>query len=181
MTRKDWFYALILFIVAVVSRLIPHYPNFTAIGSIAVVGGLAYKNLRPALLATIASLFISDLIINNTVLAEFYGSFRWFTPGAILIYGCFILSVFIPRMLPLQNNMLRWGLASVTSTLVFFLVTNFGVWFQSPMYAQDASGLLACYVAAIPFAINQLLGTLFYGALLLAGISVVNKHVVEVA
>ncbi|MFN3952046.1 MAG: DUF6580 family putative transport protein [Thermaurantimonas sp.] len=181
MTRKDWLYTLILFIVAVASRLIPHYPNFTAIGSIAVVGGLVIKNRFPALIATLTSLYMSDLLINNILLHDYYESFTWFTPGGGLIYGCFAFSVFIPRMLPFKNNILKWVTASLGSTLVFYLVTNFGVWYQSTLYSQDLSGLLACYVAAIPFAINQLLGTLFYGALLLASFSVVNRHVVEVA
>lgn len=181
MTRKDWLYAAILFTVAIVSRLIPHYPNFTAIGSIAVVGGLAYKKWLPALLATASSLFISDLIINNLVMTDYYNSFTWFSPGALLIYGCFVLSVFIPRIFTFQSNIVRWIAASVASTIVFFLVTNFGVWYKSALYPQDVNGLIACYAAAVPFAINHLLGTLFYGALLLIGFSFVNKYAVEVA
>lgn len=181
MKRKDWIFTAILFIVAIISRLIPHYPNFTAIGSIAVVGGITFKNWSPALLSTVGSLFISDLIINNTLYAEYYGTFTWISPGAGLIYGSFVFSVFIPRMIRLQNLFIKWVIASISSTVVFFLVTNLGVWYQSAIYPQNLVGLMACYGAAIPFALNQLLGTFFYGALLLLGFSYVRKHVVEVA
>lgn len=179
MTRKDWTYTFILFVIAFVSRIIPHYPNFTAIGAVAIAGGMAYRNWIPALLATVASMFVSDLLINNIFYSEFYGSFVWFTPGAILIYSSFIFSVFIPRLLSRGNATYRWLISSLASTGLFFLITNFGVWYDSALYPQTISGLLACYVAAIPFAINQLLGTLFYGALILLAFSYVDKRLVQ--
>lgn len=179
MTRKDWYFTGILFSVAVISRLIPHYPNFTAIGAIAVAGGLAYKKWTPALIATVGAMYVSDLIINNTIFSGYYENFMWFTPGAWLIYGSFVLSVFISRILSMSHMVSKWLVASFASTAIFFIVTNFGVWYGSSLYPQSVTGLMACYVAAIPFAVNQLLGTLFYGALILMAFSYVDKRIVQ--
>lgn len=179
MTRKDWTYTCILFAIAFASRIIPHYPNFTAVGAIAIAGGMAYRSWIPALVATVGSMFFSDLIVNNIFYSDYYTSFVWFTPGAVLIYSAFILSVFIPRFLS-GKPVFKWLTSSVASTILFFVITNFGVWYGSSLYPQTFSGLIACYTAAIPFALNQLLGTLFYGALILIAFSYVEKRLVQI-
>ena len=60
----------------------------------------------------------------------------------------------------------RLGSAATGATLLFFLVTNFGVWYGSGMYPADGAGLLACYAAGLPFLLNSLLGNLFFTAVL---------------
>jgi hypothetical protein len=67
---------------------------------------------------------------------------------------------------------IRIGLASVAGSIVFFLVSNFGTWALSGMYAHTLTGLAACYAAAIPFFQNTLAGDLFYATLLFGGFRV---------
>jgi hypothetical protein len=57
----------------------------------------------------------------------------------------------------------------VSSSLSFFLVTNFAVWAFSPIYAANAGGLIKCYIAALPFLQNMLCGDLFWGIVLFGG------------
>lgn len=57
--------------------------------------------------------------------------------------------------------------ASLAATAVFFIATNFACWLDPIMgYAPTGAGLLDCYVQALPFARNTLLGDLFYTSLL---------------
>ncbi|KFD40328.1 hypothetical protein AT05_01780 [Schleiferia thermophila str. Yellowstone] len=178
MTKKDWIFTLGLFGLAFISRIIPHYPNFTAVGAIAVAGAMVYKKWEPAFLATFLSLFVSDLIINNFLMKEFFDGFVWITPGAAFIYFPFFLSIILSRVLRQNHSRLvNWLAASVGSSLLFFLISNYGVWLGSQMYPQNFSGLLACYAAAIPFAISQFFGTLVYGGLILWSFSVIERRI----
>jgi hypothetical protein len=70
--------SLILF--ASFTRIIPHMPNFTPIGAMALFGGAYLKNKNHAFLIPILSLWISDLIINNFIFS-YYNDFTWFYPG----------------------------------------------------------------------------------------------------
>src|SRR5437762_2688679 len=46
---------------------------------------------------------------------------------------------------------------------------NLAVWASSGMYAADLDGLVHCYVAALPFLRNTVLGDMFWTALLFGG------------
>jgi hypothetical protein len=72
---------------------------------------------------------------------------------------------------------LRVGGAAVASSVLFFLITNFGTWTLSGMYPMTASGLAACYVAAIPFFQNTIAGDLFYSGLLFGGFALLERAV----
>ncbi|MGB0178100.1 MAG: DUF6580 family putative transport protein, partial [Owenweeksia sp.] len=56
--------------------------------------------------------------------------------------------------------------AGLLSAIVFYLLTNAGSWQASPLYTKDISGLMNAYIAGLPFLLNQVLGTLVYGAIL---------------
>jgi hypothetical protein len=70
---------------------------------------------------------------------------------------------------------LRIAGAALASSVVFFVVTNFGVWVFGSRYPKTAAGLLACYVAAIPFFQNTLAGDALYTAVLFGGFAVAEK------
>ena len=69
----------------------------------------------------------------------------------------------------------RIGGAALASAILFFVVTNFGVWLSSGMYPPTLAGLAACYVAAIPFFQNTLAGDLFFAALLFGGFALAER------
>jgi hypothetical protein len=143
-------------VVAASLRLVPHPPNFTPIGAMALFSG-AYLGRRPlAFVAPLGGLLLSDAVLG------FYSGmqFQYLSVALIVLIGWFALS---------RMSVLRLGIAAVASSVLFFAVSNFGVWLVSGMYAKTASGLAACYVAAIPFFQNTLAGDLFYTALLFGG------------
>jgi hypothetical protein len=143
-------------LIAAVLRLVPHPPNFTPIGAMALFGGAFFGRRWLAFAAPLAAMILSDSVLG------FYSGF-WITYLAvalIVLVGWLALSKVSP---------LRVGGAAVASSVTFFLVSNFGTWALSGMYPHTAAGLAACYVAAIPFFQNTLAGDLFYATLLFGG------------
>ncbi len=152
----------VLVLLAALTRLLPHPPNFTAVGAMALFGGAFFSNRVAALLVPLASLWISDLVLNNVVYSEYNPSFAWFTPGGYWMYGGFALVVGLGILLLEKVNFTNLLAASLSASVLFYLVTNFGVWYGSSMYPATREGLVACYVAAIPFFGNTLAGDLFF-------------------
>jgi hypothetical protein len=93
------------------------------------------------------------------------------------VYASVALIVVIGWAVQARITPLRIGLAAVASSVLFFVVTNFGVWLSSGMYPLTPSGLAACYAAAIPFFQNTLAGDLFYSALLFGGFALLERTV----
>jgi len=60
--------------------------------------------------------------------------------------------------------------------VLFFVLTNFGVWALGALYPKTLTGLTECYVVAIPFFRNALLSDLFYSALLFGGLALAEKQ-----
>lgn len=141
--------ALAWILVGAFSRWIPHPPNFTAIGSVAVLGGLAYSSRFWALFTPVLALLVSDLVLG------FHSTMVW-------VYGAVMIVSMLTPFILMKTSGLRLGGMAVLSSLTFFLMTNFGVWATGALYPMTADGLLMSYLAAIPFSLNQLLGDLFF-------------------
>ena len=155
---------LIAILAATALRLLPHPPNFTPIGAMALFGG-AYLGRRPlAFLAPLGALFVSDALIG-------------FYPGMAFTYLAVALIVLVGWALRARVSLVRVGTAAIASSVLFFIVSNFGTWLSSGMYPRDLSGLAACYVAAIPFFQNTLAGDLAFSALLFGGFALLQRGV----
>lgn len=156
----------VLILLAAFSRLIPHPANFAPIGGMALFGAAYYTRRVWAYLIPIAAMWISDLILNNAVYAEYFDRFVWFYSGALFTYGAFALIVLMGTFTLRKVRVPQWLFSVVGASILFFVVSNFGVWLSSGMYAHTWEGLTACYVAGIPFLKNTLLGDLVYSAAL---------------
>ena len=131
-----------IIIIAIISRLIPHPPNFTPITAVALFSIINFKNKYVGLSIPIICLFLSDLIIGISVINLF-------------VYFSFLLISVIGHLYG------KISLKSVLfSSLTFFFVTNFGVWLIG--YPNTIEGLITCYIAAIPFFGWTIAGDLFY-------------------
>lgn len=152
MKNKTWT-LLALILVAALSRFVPHPWNWTAIGAAALLSGSRFDSVWAGLLVPVAALFVSDLILG-------LHSTMVFTYGALVVIS---LGAWFFR-----ERLSGWksiGGAAVGSSLVFFVITNFGVWLMGGFYAPTAAGLLACYVAGLPFLASQMMGDLFYSGI----------------
>lgn len=140
-------------------RLVPHWPNFTPVAGLALFGGAMFDRRWLGLVAVFAAMLLSDAIIG------FHNSM-----GAVyLSFGLTWLLGTLALRRPTALNVMS---TSVVSSLLFFLITNFTVWFGSTYYPQSGAGLLACYTAGLAFYngqsffLNGLMGDLFFSSLL---------------
>ena len=153
--------------LAILSRLFPHPPNFTPLVAAGMFGMAYFGSKIWSFLIPLLALYISNLVLDNTIYAKYHQGFVWFDVHSIWIYvallGTSFLSYF--RFKNSISNQIIF-LTSLLSSLVFFAVSNFGVWIGSGMYAHTYEGFITCYVMAIPFLGNALAGDLFFNLLL---------------
>ena len=160
--RTSFIFAVVVIAAAALSRLIPHPMNFAPITAIALFGGI-YFNGKFSPILPLAALFISDLFLG------FYEGIAW-------VYGSFLLVVAIGLLVRKHKSAVVVFGATIGSSLLFFLITNFGVWQSGIFYTKDLSGLVECYVAAIPFYRNAVIGDLFYVTVMFGAYELVMKY-----
>jgi hypothetical protein len=150
--RADLLIVVCLVALDVAARLLPHVPDFTPIVATALFAASVLRVRALALLVPTAGMMLGDAILGS------YDSRMM-----IIVYAALALpacAAFLPSRL--RGPRLIAALL-LSSSLTFFVVTNFAVWAFSPMYAPNAAGLFKCYVAALPFLRNMIAGDLFWG------------------
>lgn len=144
---------MFLIFFAAYVRLLPHPPNVAPISALALFGAV-YLPKKYAFIMPVTALFLSDLLIG------FYGI------TMVFVYGSFLLTGILGLWLKNHKNILTIFSVSLISSSLFFVITNFGVWVSpTSWYSRDFQGLINCYIAAIPFFKNTLMGDLFYVSL----------------
>jgi hypothetical protein len=137
-----------LILVLSFSRLIPHPSNFTPILAVGVFAGFYFRNFILSSFIVISAMFIGDLVIG-------------FHSTMIFTYSSLILAVAIGLLIK-KFNFKEILFSGLSSSVVFFAVTNFGSWLTLEMYEKNFSGLLQSYFMGIPFFHNTLISTLIY-------------------
>jgi hypothetical protein len=181
-------------------RLIPHPFNFTPVAGLGLFGGARLRSWWAYALPLMV-MAVSDLLL-WAIRGHFDYTLLKFVYYSPWVYGSFLLAVLCGRWLLRNGSAARIALVSVLVSVQFFLITNFGIWYATSVdpqtipgsaavvfendpkysapipvaYSRNLSGLIACYVAALPFAGtnapplgffgNQVLGDLFYSGLL---------------
>ena len=138
--------------LAAALRIAPHPWNFTPVGAMALFSGAVIKNRRLAFVVPLLALFVGDIFIG----------FHKLMP---IVYASFLLSVAIGFWLRDRRPAGRISAATLLGAIQFFLVTNFAVWAFGLSYPRTGAGLVACYVAGIPFFWNTLAGDAVYAVL----------------
>jgi hypothetical protein len=147
--------AMSLVALDIVARLAPHAPNVTPVAASAVFAGMVLRSRALALAVPLAAMLVSDFVV---------GAYDWRIMG--VVYAALALPALLARWgRPLRPVVVLAPLV-LSSSLLFFATTNFGVWAFSGMYAHDVHGLVHCYVAALPFLYNTLAGDVLWTTLL---------------
>jgi hypothetical protein len=167
----------ILLLVAALSRILPHPPNFAPITAMAVFAGWTYPSYGSALASVLLTMFASDLAL-GLIHWDWGYTFHGMLP---VIYGTFALIIAISRSVARRKQSLRWATPTLLAgSAIFFVVTNFFVWLLGTMYPKSWEGLVTCFVMAIPFyhsnglapfelVRNAFVGDVFYGTVLFGG------------
>ena len=164
-----------LIFIAALTRVIPHPPNFSPIEAVALFGGAYFAKRHWALIVPLVAMFASDLLlglINGGIYWSYFAS-----AGYLLVYACIALSTVLGFGLRGKVSGGRVLAYSLAGSMLFFVATNFGVWMSGTMYPKNMGGLVAAYVAGIPFFQWTVLGTLFYSALLFGGFELMRRRV----
>ncbi len=163
---KDWTgiaIAVALISFAVVSRVLPHPANFAPIAAVALFGG-AILPRKWAISLPLVAMVISDLFIGLHPLVIFtWGSF-----AAIALVSSY-------RFGKLSASNVVFG--SIGASILFYVVSNFGVWIEGRLYARTLEGLAQCYVNALPFFRNTLAGDLVYAGLLFGAYALATQAI----
>ena len=167
----------LLVLLAAFSRLIPHPPNFAPIGAMALFGAAYFSQRYLAFAIPIISMWLSDLVLNNVVYGQYFDHFVWFYQGFYWTYGAFIVIGFVGFFMLKKVQLKSVALASLLAAVLFFVISNFGVWASGTMYPKNVSGLLACYTAAIPFFKNTLMGNLVYSGVLFGAFELAQSRI----
>lgn len=163
--KRHHILALILIAFGVVFRLIPHPSNFTPIIAIALFSGAYFNQKKLKFLIPLTTMLISDAIIG-------------FYQGIEITYLAILTSVGIGSLLSLQKfQPFSTILASIASSFLFFIITNFAVWAGSGMYEQTWKGLIECYWMAIPFYQNAIIGDLLFSVIIFGSYHLWSKSV----
>ena len=167
----------LIVLLAAFSRLIPHPPNFAPIGAMSLFGAAYFSRKYMAFVVPIAAMWLSDLLLNNVIYGQYFDHFVWFYQGCYLTYAAFIFIGLIGFGLLKKVRPAKLLMASLSASIVFFLVSNFGVWASGTMYPNTFSGLMSCYAAGLPFLKNTLIGDLAYSGALFGIFEVIQYKV----
>jgi hypothetical protein len=164
-----------LIVLAALTRLLPHPPNFSPVEAIALFGGAYFASRSLAVVVPLLGLFISDVVLG---LVHGGTYFQYFAHAEFwLVYACIAMSSVLGFGMRGRVTGARVLGYSLAGSVLFFLVTNFGTWAGGTMYPHTADGLVAAYVAGIPFFQWTVLGTLVYSAVLFGGFALLRHRV----
>ena len=148
--------AVLLVLLGAFSRLIPHPPNFVALGALALYSGARLPR-RWAWAVPIGAMTLSDVFLDVGTGRSAVSLVR------VTIYATFAAIVLAGRGLRERAGTRRLAAFSLGASVLFFITSNFAEWIADPKYPKTAAGLALCYLAAIPFFWNtvaaDLLGT----------------------
>jgi hypothetical protein len=168
---------LVLMIVAAAAfRFVSYkYPyvlsNFTPVGAIALFGGAYFTDKWKAFLVPLVTLFVSDILLNYLYISKL----EFFYNGAIWVYLCFAIIVFIGTLIK-KSNVVSVLSAGIVAVVIHWLIMDLP-WLYGNLYPHTFAGYGQSLIAAIPFEKNMLFGDLLFGLILFGGFELAkNKY-----
>ena len=146
---KKEFFPISLVLILAFSRIIPHPPNFTPIITIAIMSGYLFRNIYLSIATLLISMLLSDAFIG-------------FYKNMFFVYLSLIFIVYIFYKISNQINFKNLFLFSIFGSFIFYLISNFGVWYFGSLYEKNFNGLIECYFLAIPFFKNTVISTIIF-------------------
>ncbi len=170
-----------IILLAALARLIPHPPNFTPIGALALFGAAHFQSRWAGFLVPLSAMFISDVVLQLATSIGLYGGWMaggtGFHTGMVAVYGVVVLIAALGLLLRRKKTVLPVAGAALASSVLFFVITNFWVWAEGSLYSLTLEGLLTCYTMAIPFFHWTLLGDAYYATVLFGGFALAERRV----
>lgn len=148
--------------LAIVGRIIPQLPNINPLTALAILSGYVFEK-KWAITITLFTLTIADVFLGLLTIYPIFGDWSLFT------YSGFIcIAYFATRLRDRTKRSALWEY-TLFSTLGYWLWTNFGTWIMTDMYTYDVRGFFECYLMALPYLRNALIGNILYLLIFLPG------------
>ena len=166
--KTQYAVATILVLFAVLTRVLSaefSFWNFAGLGAISLFSGAIFKNKPFAFLLPLVAFLLSDLYL------EFKNGTGFYDASQFFVYGAMLLIVWLGAKMKQRKPLTILGF-SVAASLVFFVVSNFGVWvagfFPSnfSMYPTTIEGLVQCFTMALPFYKNTFASDVLFSGVL---------------
>jgi hypothetical protein len=162
------------------ARLLPHPPNFTPVGAVALFGAAHFHSRWPAFLVPVAAMLLGDLALEAAgglgLLGGWMAGGKGFYAGMWVVYLAVALVTALGFLLRRRRSLPVVAPCVLAGSVLFFLVTNFAWWAGYDLYPHTAEGLLLSYASALPFFHWTLLGDAFYAAVLFGGFALAEKR-----
>ena len=146
---KNEIFPIGLILILTISRLIPHPDNFTPIVSLAIMSSYFFRNVNFSYVVMLFSMLLADFFIG-------------FYSHMLFVYLSLFLIVLIFFKISKKMNYKNLFIFSFFGSVIFFLISNFGVWLVGNLYERNINGLIECYFMAIPFFKNTIISTLIF-------------------
>ncbi len=172
---------LAFIIIAALSRLwLYAVPNVSPVTAIAIFGGVYFTNKKWAFIIPLAAMWITDLLLNNIVYAQYFEGFVW--GGSLWVYGAFAMIILLASKILKKIKPASLIGMSLAASIIFFIVTNIGSWASGFVpYPKTFGGLLLALEAGLPFLRYTLLGDLFFVGLLFGAYELLKYRIPQLA
>ena len=173
-------FTLLLVVITTLSKLFfstkLSMSGFSPVIAIALFAGMMVKDKSVSFLLPLISLFMSDLVIEvlfKFKLFPYEGLYSY----QILNYAILLVTTLLGWALK-GKSYTRLSAGAIAAPTLFFILSNFSLWLtpSQTMYAKDASGLVTCFIAALPFYGHSLVATLIFLPVLLFSFNVITKR-----
>jgi len=157
---------LIILFISVIRILVPHSDNFdklagfSAVGAIALFGGAYFNTNLKSFGFPLAILLLSDIFIAQT------SGYGFFYAGWYWTYIAFVLMVFAAKFLLAKVNVASFVGSVLAIVFIHWIVSDISAMYIPGLYEPTLAGYWACLVAAIPFELKFLYGTVIYGGVM---------------
>ena len=152
---------ILIVVTAFSNMFLSNIPNFSPIASVALFSGFYFSNKKIALLIPVVCMLISDYFLGfHNLMWAVYLSF-----SLIVVMGFYMKSSKSTSVL----------FNSISSSVLFFLVTNFAVWAVGSYYTKDLSGFMLCLTMGLPFFKYTLLSSVIFSTILFGGFEIITQ------
>ena len=142
-------------IFGILAKILPHPSNITPLTNLYLhAGSKLTKGL--AIIVILISTILADVILSYFYDYPIFGYWSLFT------YSGFIIIALLGTKLARNISLPKLVICVISSSSIFWVWTNFGCWLTMPNYPKNLFGLINCYIMALPFLKNSLLGDLVW-------------------
>ena len=176
-------FTLCIVVVGALLRLVPHIPNFTPVGAVALFGGAGLSKRRaftvPLLVMALSDyllLYINPYASPMVDFHKVYPIWALVHPMTLYVWGSFCISGLLGFWLRKHLSVRNVIFISLAGSVQFFLITSFGVW-AGGMYSRGINGLIESFMMGLPFFRWTVLGDFFYCGIFFGVYALVQKMV----